>query len=439
MQEWVPLLLLNGPTRSRIATGLQYLETAHFASMAGKVIVTIAKGMIEDDGELPECPDDRRNDFLAEAINNTITLDDDWCQDVMDTLARADQFRHDDYKFVPQVLEHYEKWLERTVYLHKTNQAADQIAKGQMDLAKATLESIQVELKPAVKQRTDADFFDDVDELLREQAVSHFPLTVDALTRRLHNGGPGRKQTLFYMARTNGGKSLFMCNDAVTLACSGYNVLFVSLEMPRETLAERCYAMFSGITITSLRDSLEGLKGQLTKQLTKLNEVRTLKFKEFPASSVSVNHIERWMDELREKQGWVADVVIVDYLELLLAPRKAQRDEAEHARQKEVANSLKALAQKTNTLVITGTQSNREGAKREANLGLEHAGESYSKLHATDYVVCINQTVEQKMGDAGSNYEPVFSLNVEKNRNGSTGGGHLVQLNPRTLRLSGLA
>jgi replicative DNA helicase len=120
---------------------------------------------------------------------------------------------------------------------------------------------------------------------------------------------------------------------------------------------------------------------------------------------------------LKRTKGWAPDVVIVDYLELMMSRRSAYNKD-DYTRQKKVATELRGFAKKENVLVFTATQTNRDVSKKDKGNGggggpidVNRAAESFGKMMPTDYVVSLNQSSDEYK--AGR-----MRFFVAKNRNG---------------------
>jgi replicative DNA helicase len=126
------------------------------------------------------------------------------------------------------------------------------------------------------------------------------------------------------------------------------------------------------------------------------------------------------IDYLKKAKGWQPDMVIIDYLELMLSTRGDENSE-NYLRQKSVATQIRALAARHNVCIFTATQTNRSGNESESQekgIDVTQIAESYGKAMSIDYLISINQTQEeyQKAKDSGGPADA--RLFFAKNRNG---------------------
>ena len=134
------------------------------------------------------------------------------------------------------------------------------------------------------------------------------------------NGGPTKKTITIYLAGVNVGKSIMLCQLAGYYLQKGMNVLYISMEMAEEVVAERVDVNLLDVTFDQLR-SLQ--KNQYMTRVSKITEKTTgkLKVKQFPTGSAHVGHFRHLMDELKTKEDFVPDILIVDYLTIMASAK----------------------------------------------------------------------------------------------------------------------
>lgn len=259
------------------------------------------------------------------------------------------------------------------------------------------------------------NFFDRYQELFIPENIEHFTTGFPQLDKHLNNGGPSRKELFSWFAATGVGKSIAMVNSGVANILAGRKVLHISLEMTEVATGTRYAGCFANLDINSrFEDSTKNIF------LSRLDKYRNsfkdnLYICEFPPNTITVDHIYALVDNLRKHKGFVPDMIIVDYLELLNS-RSSRKSDKDYELQKNASVELRALASRTNTFVMTAIQSNRSGADpKEMNkdLDLNSAAESYGKLMALEYVVSLQQSKQEY-----SNVIPSIRLYIAKNRNG---------------------
>jgi len=145
---------------------------------------------------------------------------------------------------------------------------------------------------------------------------------------------------------------------------------------------------------------------------------------EFPPEEISVDTIHNVVDMLRRAKGIKVDVIVVDYLELMLS-RNPNYNKDDYVRQKRVCTEMSRLAKKENTLVVTATQTNRSGTKNEEDEAIEidKVAESYGKTMPISYLITLKQSkndYEEGKTKSGAVVKARTGLYIAKNRNGPT-------------------
>jgi replicative DNA helicase len=266
-------------------------------------------------------------------------------------------------------------------------------------------------------------FFNEIEPLFQKEMQERFTTGFSTLDMAINEGGPTRGETFCVMAPTGVGKSIFLVNMAVANIKKKRNVLFVSLEMPWKKVALRFMGCFTKKWIKKRFVEADYIKKELAK--IKNTYGAELVISEFPPDEVTVDTIHAQIDMLWKMHGLKIDVVIIDYLELLMSRNPAYNKD-DYIRQKRVGTEVDRIAKMDNTLVGTATQSNRqgtEGADKEKLLDLNKVAESYGKTMPISYLVTINQTKQEyDAGREGGDDAPVLKAQcrfyIAKNRNG---------------------
>lgn len=204
-------------------------------------------------------------------------------------------------------------------------------------------------------------------------------------------GGLGSKELAMVVAPPGVGKSLYLVNQGVQALIDGNNVLYISLEMSEDKIAQRFDSIMTLIPQNKLKDP----KHQLTvkERLDKFQEVfkGKLVIKEYPTLMASVNNIRSLLVQLKNYHNFEPKVVIIDYLELLRSTRDIQH---EYQAQQRIAEELRGLAMEQDILVWTATQTNRQGRMKSIITDVE-LGDSYGKIRPCDFSMSLNQTEEE--------------------------------------------
>ena len=228
-----------------------------------------------------------------------------------------------------------------------------------------------------------------------------------SLNRSLE-GGLGEKELAMVIAPPGVGKSLWLVNQAVQSMIEGRKVLYVSLEMSEDKIAQRFDSVTTLIPQSQLKDPSAQLKVDERLSIFRTNFPESkLVIKEFPTGTATVNTLRALLVQLRNYEEFVPDVILVDYLELL---RPVRENQHEYQAQQRIAEELRGLAMENKVLLWTATQTNRQGRAVKIITDAE-LGDSYGKIRTCDFAISLNQSEEEF--DNGS-----MRAYVVKSRNG---------------------
>jgi len=236
-------------------------------------------------------------------------------------------------------------------------------------------------------------YFNDVlerfERSLKENAGNRFPLVFDSLSREL-DGGLSAKELAMVVAPPGVGKSLYLVNQGVQALMQNKKVLYVSLEMSEDKIAQRFDSVMTLIAQKKLKQSL----GLLQKRLGIFNDKfpsGQLMIKEFPTGLANINDVRSLLVQLHNYEDFIPDVILIDYLELLRPTRDGL---AEYQAQQRISEELRGLAVESNVLVWTATQTNRQGRAVKLITDSELA-DAYGKIRTCDYAISLNQSEEE--------------------------------------------
>ena len=175
-------------------------------------------------------------------------------------------------------------------------------------------------------------------------------------------GGLSNKTLNVALAGTGVGKSLFMCHVASSILLQGRNVLYITMEMAEERIAERIDANLLDLPIQQLSDPI------LTKDryVAKIDGLRKktqgrLVIKEYPTASAHVGHFKALLNELSLKKGFQPDIIFVDYLNICASARYKGNIVNSYTYVKAIAEELRGLAGEFNVPIVSATQTTRSG------------------------------------------------------------------------------
>jgi replicative DNA helicase len=238
------------------------------------------------------------------------------------------------------------------------------------------------------------DFIDDAETRydFYHKVERRIPFDLDYLNR-ITKGGLAEKSLNIVLAGTGVGKSLFMCHCAAANLTMGKNVLYITMEMAEERIAERIDANLMNVEL----DRLIGMpKDVYLKKVETLREKTKGKLiiKEYPTASANVNHFAHLLNELKLKRQFVPDIIYIDYLNICSSARmKMGSSINSYTYIKAIAEELRGLAVEHKVPVVSATQTTRSGYTN-SDVGLEDTSESFGLPATADLMFALISTEE---------------------------------------------
>jgi replicative DNA helicase len=238
------------------------------------------------------------------------------------------------------------------------------------------------------------DFIDNADDRYEYYHLKEHKLPFNLeYFNKITKGGLSKKTLNICLAGTGVGKSLFMCHCAASNMMDGKNVLYITMEMAEEKIAERIDANLMGITL----DELSILpKEAYDKKITRIKDKTAGRIivKEYPTASAGVNHFRHLLNELKIKRNFIPDIIYVDYLNICMSARiKYGASVNSYTYIKAIAEELRGLAVEFNVPVFSATQTTRAGFT-SSDIGLEDTSESFALPATADFMFAIISTEE---------------------------------------------
>ena len=205
---------------------------------------------------------------------------------------------------------------------------------------------------------------------------------------KITKGGLPQKTLNIALAGTGVGKSLFMCHLASSTLMQGKNVLYITLEMAEERIAERIDANLMNITIDELH---ELPKKMFDDKIVKLQNKTNGKLivKEYPTATAHSAHFRGLIKELAIKRTFKPDIIFVDYLNICASSRlKGATNVNSYTYIKSIAEELRGLAVECNVPIMSATQTTRSGFT-SSDLGLEDTSESFGLPATADFMFAL--------------------------------------------------
>ena len=208
---------------------------------------------------------------------------------------------------------------------------------------------------------------------------------------KITKGGLPQKTLNIALAGTGVGKSLFMCHMAASTLMQGKNVLYITMEMAEERIAERIDANLMNITMDDLHELPKKMfTDRLSKIQTKTNG--KLIIKEYPTASAHTGHFRSLLKELALKKSFRPDIIFIDYLNICASSRfKGNANVGSYFYIKAIAEELRGLAVENNVPIMSATQTTR-GGYANSDVGLEDTSESFGLPATADLMFALIST-----------------------------------------------
>ena len=262
------------------------------------------------------------------------------------------------------LIETTEKWCkEKAIYIALMESV--KIADGQdKTRTKDAIPSIMSEaLGVCFDDHVGHDYIQDSDDRydFYHRKEEKIPFDIEYLNK-ITKGGLPNKTLNIALAGTGVGKSLFMCHVASSVLLQGRNVLYITMEMAEEKIAERIDANLLDIPIQQLSDPLLS-KEKYSSKLLQLKQKTQGKLiiKEYPTASAHVGHFKALLNELSMKKGFSPDIIFVDYLNICASARYKGTIVNSYTYVKAIAEELRGLAVEFNLPIVSATQTTRAG------------------------------------------------------------------------------
>ena len=210
---------------------------------------------------------------------------------------------------------------------------------------------------------------------------------------KITKGGLPNKTLNIALAGTGVGKSLFMCHVASSALIQGKNVLYITLEMAEEKIAERIDANLLNVNIQDITDLPKPMFDTKVEDLAKKTQ-GTLIIKEYPTASAHSGHFKSLLNELALKKSFRPDIIFIDYLNICASSRyRSNGNVNSYSYIKAIAEELRGLAVEANLPIVSATQTTRSGYGSN-DVELTDTSESFGLPATADLMFALISTEE---------------------------------------------
>lgn len=271
------------------------------------------------------------------------------------------------------------------------------------------------------------DYLEDADSRydFYHRVEEKIPFDLDYFNK-ITKGGLSNKTLNVALAGTGVGKSLFMCHVAANCLLQGQNVLYITMEMAEERIAERIDANLLNMTMDDLKAVEKNVFDTRISKVAQKTQGKLI-IKEYPTASAHTGHFRALLEELRVKRDFAPKIIFIDYLNICASSRLRHGSNINsYTYIKAIAEELRGLGVEYNLPIVSATQTTRSGFNN-SDPGLEDTSESFGLPATVDFMFALISTEElQEQGQlmvkqlknrySDPNYYKRFLVGVDRSR-----------------------
>ena len=358
---------------------LPFIKTDYFKNRLDKVLYSIIEQFVSKYNQLPS-----KAALIIEADNQP-SLNDDECAKLKDQIAAIEDSKVD----LQWLIDETEKFCQDKAIYNAIFKSIS-IIDGKSNEAKGSIPQILSEaLAISFDSHIGHDFLEDAESRYdfyhkKEKRVA---FDIDFLNRVTKGGVPNKTLNII-LAGTGVGKSLFMCHVAAGCLTQGKNVLYITMEMAEERIAERIDANLLNLTMDELKVIDRDIYQSRIDKITKKTQGKLI-IKEYPTAGAHSGHFRALLEELKMKRDFTPDIIFIDYLNICASQRMKQGGSINsYTYVKAIAEELRGLAVEFNVPIVSATQTTRSGYSN-SDPGLEDTSESFGLPATADFMFAL--------------------------------------------------
>ena len=370
---------------------LPFLEEEYFDSLENKLIYRTIDTYIKDYNSVPT------KDALRLSLEESRSVSEEQFDVICKTV---DELSYDEKNSEDWLIDKTETFCQDKALYNAIRTSIGVMDSNDSKLDKGSIPKLlQDALGVSFDNSVGHDFLENVDERYEFYHHKEARLEFDIdLLNTVTKGGLPRKSLNIILAGTGVGKSLAMCHFAASNFMHGKNVLYITMEMAEERIAERIDANLLDASIDEIHTMP---KDVFEKKINRLKSKTTGKLiiKEYPTASAGSGHFRHLLNELKLKKNITPDIIYIDYLNICTSSRiKANAMANSYTLIKSIAEELRGLAVEFNVPIVSATQTTRSGFS-SSDVGLEDTSESFGLPATADFMVALIATEElEKLG-----------------------------------------
>ena len=299
-----------------------------------------------------------------------------------------------------------EKWCkERAVYLALMESVKIADGKDEKKNRDAIPSILSDALSVSFDDHIGHDYFGDAQSRYEFYHLKEDKIKFDLdMFNKITKGGLPRKTLNIALAGTGVGKSLFMCHQAASCLMEGKNVLYITLEMAEERIAERIDANLFNVDIKSIIELPKPMYDTKVEKIVKKTHGKLI-IKEYPTASAHAGHFRALLNELHLKKSFTPDIIFIDYLNICSSSRYKGTIVNSYTFVKAIAEELRGLAVEANLPIVSATQTTRSGfgstdvdhTDTSESFGLPATAEFMFALISTEELETLNQIMVKQL------------------------------------------
>lgn len=322
-------------------------------------------------------------------------LTDEQYRHAMEIFPNIFTYEKEDLKWL---LDRTESWCQDRAVFNAVMESIQIIDGKHKDLSKNAIPDV---LSKALSVSFDTnighDYLENVDERFDFYHLAEEKLEFDLdYFNKITKGGLPNKTLNIALAGTGVGKSLFMCHNAAASLSQGKNVLYITMEMSEERIAERIDANLLNVPIDQLEHLSKDMFSQKVQNIASKTNGKLI-VKEYPTGAAHANHFRALLNELKLKKNFTPDIIFIDYLNICASSRMKGMGGAinSYSYIKSIAEELRGLAVEFDVPVMSATQTTRSGFGND-DVGLEDTSESFGLPATADFMFALISNDELK-------------------------------------------
>ena len=327
---------------------------------------------------------------LTIEVGKITSLSDDQFKQITQTLESFDKETTE----LDWLVDTTEKWCQdRAIYLALMESIKIADGSDQKKDAGAIPSILSDALAVSFDNHIGHDYIDDYEERYESyhRVETKVPFDLDFFNK-ITKGGLPNKTLNIALAGTGVGKSLFMCHVASSVLLQGRNVLYITMEMAEEKIAERIDANLLNVDIQQLAQLPKIMFENKITDLSKKTQGKLI-VKEYPTASAHAGHFRALLNDLALKKAFRPEVIFIDYLNICTSQRFRNASVNSYTMVKSIAEELRGLAVEFNVPLVSATQTTRSGYG-SSDVDLTDTSESFGLPATADLMFALISTEE---------------------------------------------